>query len=225
MSLRLSGPIKPEFAFDGESETSDLRIRGNVEEDFAERDRRRVGELVQVRIVVAARFVLGDADLPHHLVLLHALDDDRLLEIAAQIGHRHVLGLQRRLELLLGLDLVFLLDVLDDALELIVADAVAELLAALQQQHLVDDVDDQLRRDLVERLAKLGVGRRALQVDLLPLLAQDADLTLLELALREDLAVHLDEDLLEDFGAADGAGGEQERGQQSCLGFHKSFET
>ena len=34
---------------------------------------------------------------------------------------------------------------LDDALELLVAERVAELLAALQEQQLVDGVDDELR--------------------------------------------------------------------------------
>ena len=45
------------------------------------------------------------------------------------------------------------------------------------------------------------VGRIALQVDLLTLLAQRGDLALLEVGLGEDLAVHLDENLLDDFGA------------------------
>ena len=47
----------------------------------------------------------------------------------------------------------------------------------------------------------------ALQVDLLTLqLAQPRDLAILEVRLGEDLAVHLDEDLLDDFGARrDGA--------------------
>ena len=90
--------------------------------------------------------------------------------------------LERRLELLVGLDLVFLPDVVDDALELLVAQLVAELLAALHDEHLVDRVDHDLRRDLVERLAQLRVVRVALQIDLLPLLAQRGDLPLLEIA-------------------------------------------
>ena len=60
------------------------------------------------------------------------------LEYSAQVAHRHALLLERRLELLVGLDLVLRLDVVEDALELLVAQLVAELLAALDQQHLVD---------------------------------------------------------------------------------------
>ena len=61
-----------------------------------------------------------------------------------------------------------------------------------------------LRRDLVERLAQLRVARVALQIDLLAHLPQRRDLPLLEIGLGEDLAVHLDEDLLDDLGPRDG---------------------
>ena len=71
---------------------------------------------------------------------------------------RHAFLLQRRLELLLGFDLVFFLDVLDDAAELLGAERVAELAAALDEQQLVDGVDDDVGRDLDERLLQLGVG-------------------------------------------------------------------
>ena len=59
------------------------------------------------------------------------------LEIPSQVRHRQAFLLQRRLELLFGLELVFLLDVVDDALELLVAQLVAQLLAALHDEHLV----------------------------------------------------------------------------------------
>ena len=84
---------------------------------------------VEVRVVVPARLVLGDRDLSEHLDLLDPLHEHRALELPAQIGHRHVLLLERRLELLVGVELVFLLDVVDDLLELLVRQLVAELFA------------------------------------------------------------------------------------------------
>ena len=88
--------------------------------------------------------------------------------------------------------------------ELLVAHRVAELLAALDEQHLVDHVDDQLRRHIVEHLPELGVGRVGLQIRLLPHLAERGDLAGFEVGLGEDLAIHLDENLLDDFGARRG---------------------
>ena len=83
-------------------------------------------------------------------------------------------GLERGLKLLLGLELVFLLDVVDDALELLVAHLVAELLAALHDEHLVHGLDHDLRRHLVERLLQLLVAGVGLEVHLLALLPQRA---------------------------------------------------
>src|SRR5581483_2187653 len=199
------------------------RVLGHGDENLAQRHGRRRRELVHVRLVVLARLVLGDADLAHDLVLLDALDDHRPLEIPPEIGHRHVLGLQRGLQLLVGLDFVFLLDALDDALELIVAEPVAELLPALRQQRLVDHVHHDLRRDLVERLLELGVAGVGLRIEVLALLPQRGDLPLLEVALGEDVAVDLDQDLLEDFGARRGRD-EQYRERRRKQFLHKSFE-
>ena len=111
----------------------------------------------RVGLVVGLHLVVGDADLAHHLGLLDAVDEHLLLELPAQVEHRHAFLLQRRLELLLGLDLVFLADVLEDALELLVAHRVAELLAALDEQQLVDGVDDHRRRDLGQQLGQRRV--------------------------------------------------------------------
>ena len=93
---------------------------------------------------------------------------------------------------------------------------VAELLAALHEQQLVDGVDHDLRRDLVERLPQLRVGRIALQIDLLARLPQRRDLALLELGLGEDLAVHLHEDLLDDLGAAPATARSARTSQRRC---------
>ena len=167
-----------------------------------------------MRVVVLLRLVVCDADLGEHLVLLHALHDHRALEIAPQVDHRHVLGLERGLELLFALDLVFLPDVLDDALELLVAQLIAELLAALDDHHLVDRIHHDLRRDLVEHFPQLCVRGIALQIERLALLPERGDLTLLEVALGEDFAVHLDEDLLDDVGPQRRRGGQHDDERQ-----------
>ena len=65
-----------------------------------------------------------------------------------------------------------------------------------------DDIDHDRRRDFVERLAQLRVARVALEIDLLAALPEHRDLALLEVGLREDFAVHLHENLLEDLGCA-----------------------
>ena len=111
-----------------------------------------------MRVVVLAGFVLGHGDPAENLVLLDARHEHAPFDVAAKIGEGHVLLLERRLELLVVLDLVLFLELVEDALELLVAELVAELLAALHEQHLVDDVHHQFRRDLVEHLPQLRVG-------------------------------------------------------------------
>ena len=87
------------------------------------------------------------------------------------------------------------------ALELLVAQLVAEFRAPLHQQQLVDGVDDELRRDL--RRAPSSAPRR-FRAHRRCAGAERRDLALFELGLREDLAVHLHEDLLDDLGAQSG---------------------
>ena len=92
-----------------------------------------------------------------------------------------------------------------------------ELFAALRQQHFVDDVDHDLRRDLVEGLPELFVLGIVLRIDLLALLAQHGNLALLEIALGEDVAVHLDENLFEDLGAGSDGDREEQRCGDGCF--------
>ena len=63
-------------------------------------------ELLQVRIVVGARFLFGHRHLVHDLVLLDALHDHLTFQISAQVGHRQTFLFERGLELLLVLELV-----------------------------------------------------------------------------------------------------------------------
>ena len=116
-------------------------------------------------------------------------------------------------ELLVRFDLVVLLDVVEDAVELVVAHLVAEFAPALDEEHFVDGVDQQLGCHVVEHPAQLGVV--GLGIDDVPGLAEGGDLAVLEVGLGEDLAVHLHDDLLDDFAAKDGARGEAE-GEDQC---------
>ena len=160
------------------------------------RERRGRGELVLVLVVVGLRLALGDADLAGHLDLLHLVDHHLLLEVLAQLLDGDAFLLEGGVELLVGFELVLLADVLEHALELLVGDLVAELLAALEQQQFVDGVHQDVGRDRRNRLLQLLVGH------LLRALAKRRDLAVLELGLGDDLAVHLDQDLLDDLDLA-----------------------
>ena len=85
---------------------------------------------------------------------------------------------------------------------------------ALHQQHLVDDVHQQLRRDIVEHLPQLRVGGIALGIDLLAHLAKGRNLPGFEVGLGEDLAVDFDEHLLDDFGVRCSAGKQNHEGAE-----------
>ena len=128
------------------------------------RDLRRGGEFALVRFVVRLQLGVGDLQLLEDLGLLHLLHEHRALELPPQIGHRHAFLLQRGLQRFVGFDLVFFLDVLDDAVEALGGHGVAELLAALDHQHFVDGVDDDAGRDfgqrLLQRLIVLGTEVR-----------------------------------------------------------------
>ena len=196
------------------------RFGRRADEDLAQRDGGRRREFRQVRVVIGARLVVGHRDLVHDFVLLDALPDHLAFQVLPEIGHRQPFLFEGGLELFLGLELVLSSDVVEHALELRVAQGVAELLAALHDEHLVDRVHEDLRRDFVERLPELVVVRVALEVDLLALqLAQPGDLALLEVRLREDLAVHLHENLLDDFGARATARENQDERETQEQGF------
>ena len=200
--------------------------RRNRDQDFAQHQFGRRGEFVLVRLVIRVRLVLGDADLGEHLVLLHARLEHVLLELPPQIGQRHPFLLQRLLELFVGVDVVVLLDVVENALELLVAHDVAELAAALDEQQLVDGAENQLRRAFRNRLLEFGaVGGDVLKIGTLP---QELDLHPLEIAFGDDVAVHLDEHLLEDFGTKrdrDTERDERRRRQRACFIICNSLES
>ncbi len=154
-----------------------------------------------MRVEIRARLLFRDADAREHVLLLHAIDQHLLFERLAQPGNRQAFLLQRRLELLLGIELVLLADVREDAVELLVAHLEPELAPALDEQQFVDGVDDDARRDLVEHLAQrdvvLQVGRRDVRVAG----AQRRHLQLFDVRLGEDLAVDLHQHLLDHVGA------------------------
>ncbi len=162
-----------------------------------------------MRIVIGTRLFLGHRDLVDDLVLLNALPDHLLLQVFPEIVERQPFLFQRRLELRFVLELVLRANIVEHLLELRVAKRVAQLLPALDDEHLVHRFDQRNRRDLVERFPKLYVVWIVLEIDPLPLrFAQPRDLPVFEIGLREDLAIDLDEDLLDDFGPRNRAGAE-----------------
>ena len=92
-----------------------------------------------------------------------------------------------------ALETVFRHEVPDDLLELLVGELVAELPRPLDQQQLVDGAGDHLGRHLGEHPIEFRIGAR-----LEAPLAYHADLALFQLGLGDDVAVDLDQNLLED---------------------------
>jgi len=168
-----------------------------------------------VRVVVLACFVFRDGNAPEHLGLLHALRDDGSLQILAEIRHRHVFLLERGDQLFVVFDLVLRLQVVEDLLELLFADAITQFLAALNDEHLVDNADEQHRRHVGNRFSQLFVALWRREVDLLATRADLGDLPCFEIGLGEDLAVDLHEHLLEDFRVSDGRDDHRHEGGQS----------
>ncbi len=174
-----------------------LRHRRHVDQDLAERDGRRFGELALVRLVVLARFLFGDLQLAAEFVALHLAHDELALDVLAQVAERHAFLLERGLEALVVLEVVVLAHVGEPPVELLVGELHAFLAAKLGDEELVDRRDQQLRRNLGQRLLQLLVVLEHLRVDLA--IPQRRDLPLLQIALRDDVAVHLDEHLLDDL--------------------------
>ena len=99
------------------------------------------------------------------------------------------------------LEILALPDVGDPLLELLIGDVNAFFLAKLQQQHLVDCVDENLRRDLRDHLLQRLVVLHRLGIDSrVDPAAERGNLLGLELGLGQDVAIDLHEDLLEHFG-------------------------
>ena len=71
-------------------------------------------------------------------------------------------------------------------MELRVAKRVAELLAALQDEHFVDNVDDEIGRDVIERLPQRCIGRIRFEIDLPSHLTERCDLAVFEIRLGKD---------------------------------------
>ena len=106
---------------------------------------------------------------------------------------------ERRHQLLVVFDFVLRLQVVEDLLVLFVADLVPQLFAALNNQHLVDNAHQQDWCHFCDGLAQLFVALRCRQIDLLLALPNFLNLSRFKVAFGEDLSVHLDEHLLQDF--------------------------
>ena len=83
--------------------------------------------------------------------------EDVLTDLLAEVGRRHPFLLERRLELLVRIELVLFPDVVDDARELFVRQLVTKISAALDDEHRGNRVHEDPRRDHVELLPKLLV--------------------------------------------------------------------
>ena len=116
------------------------------------------GECLLGGLVELLDLVFRDGDLALHLDLLDAADEHLPLELLAKIFERHAFLLECRLKRLFGLELVLFLDVLDDVAELLGAERVSELAAALNEEQLVNGIDDDFRRDFGQRLSELGIA-------------------------------------------------------------------
>jgi hypothetical protein len=136
------------------------RIRISAQHEF-----RGCGEFVLVRVVIRMRLVLGHADLGHDFVLLHAALEHVLFELPPQVRQGHPLPASGLLELFIGVDVVVLLDVVEDALELLVRHDVAELAATLNEEELIDRTENQLWRAFRNCLLQLrAVGGDVLKL-------------------------------------------------------------
>ena len=179
-------------------------IHGHGHENLAQHDGRRRRELSHVRVVVLVRLFFGHRHAAEDFDLLDVRIEHLPLHIPSQVRHRHALLLEGGLQLLVVLDFVLRLEIVQHAFELVVGELVAELLAALDQQHFVHRAHQQAGRDLVQRLAQLGVALFRREVDGLPLRAQGLYLAGFEIGLGQDLAVHFHENLFDDLGTRDG---------------------
>jgi hypothetical protein len=110
-------------------------------------------------------------------------------------------------------------DVGPGGLERVVAHRVAELTAALHEEQPIHRLEDQVRRHLGDCLPQLRAGRR--QVRQCGPVAQLADLTLLELGLGDDVAIHLDDHLFDDLRAQRR---DRRQGQQNGAGDAQSLQ-
>ena len=150
---------------------------GTLHEDLAQRDRLRRRELALVRVVVPPRFLVRHRDLARALrsaaPATRSSGCSMFRRRSASVMFSCLSAAWNCSSLSILLSFLMLSRI---ALELLVGQPVAELVAALHDQHLVDDVDDQLRRDLVEHPAELRVRWVGRRIDLLAHLPERRDL-------------------------------------------------
>ena len=175
----------------------------------------RLGELLDVRIVVLARFDVGDGHPAQRTWdLLHLARQHLALDEPPEIVQRHpFLLLQHLDELFVGIDAVVFLQGVEVVLELVIRELVAELPAALDEQQLFHRRREHAGRHLLDELHQLGVRGR------LDAAGPDGrDLALLQVALRDDLPVHLHQDPLDDPQGRIGVGRDRRLGGRRRAG-------
>src|SRR5579864_2854839 len=150
------------------------------DEDLAQDDFRGHHELGLMRRVVLARLLVGHLRVAHDLGLLDRLLEIALLEVLSQLLLGHALLGERLVERRVILEMVVRLEVLDELLVLIVAHLVAQLARALHEDHVVDGLDDEARRDLLQRSLDHRVGLGGFDISLLVLRRERFGLLLLQ---------------------------------------------
>ena len=134
-----------------------LARRRHLDQDLAKRHGGRLGELVLVRQVVLPRLFFGDGQLRADLVALHLLTRNCFSTFLRRSSIDIPSCASAAWNFWSSVEVLLLAEVVEPSLELLVAQVIALLLAHLEQEQLVDRIDEQLRRDLVERLLQLGV--------------------------------------------------------------------
>ena len=132
------------------------------------------------------------------IALLYLADENAFAEHLLQLRERQPFAFEGGFECSFGFDLVVFADRLEHLGELGVAHDQAHLFGALHQQHFIDNGHDSLWRDLREELGNLGIGHPA-RIACVGQFSNRGELNSMELGLRDDFAVHLNQYLLENF--------------------------
>ena len=131
----------------------------------------------------------------------HLSPEHRALDVALEVVQAHPLAPELALELRVVRDVVLLLDAVDHVQDVFGAELDAEVGGALGDEQVVHRFLEDARVVLPEVGLDL-FGRDARRL-------HGRELARLELGLRDDVAVHLGHDALDDLGAGGGGEGEE----------------
>ena len=153
-----------------------------------------------MRVVVRARLLFGDADLAEHFILL----DARLIICRSKFRRRSSIVMFSCLSAALNcssVSILFSFLMLSTAVLNCSSLSLYRAPAALHDEHLVHASTMSCGVMSFSALRSCALFGSLFEIDLLPLLTEHRDLPRFQLGFREDLAVHLHENLLDDLGA------------------------